>query len=337
MNLTGPYVGIVESNKDPEKLGRVKVRVAHVYGVPDGELGGIGLNDIPWAIPAGLPAGGSSASGGIDWLPEAGDQVMVMFLDGEPEKPVWMWMMQHIDQQKSFPLHKYSADKVPERAALTRYGHTIELNSGSIIAATKSGYAMMFLNGDVGSNNGMIQIFTPKGQLWELDDQNETLTINVLGDCQQVIGSQWLSLADSMDFTSITGGFDITLGDTMKIVAEGDYSAQFAGDGTETYGGKQDVTVGTDAALSVGTNWDVTVGNYLTMAFAQLDLGASATEPFVLGNRLYQLFNVLLLWLAAHTHSNGNNGSPTGPPIVAPQGECTGLLNQIRSNVIRGT
>lgn len=338
MNLTGPYVGIVESNKDPEKLGRVKVRVAHVYGVPDGELGGVGLNDIPWAIPAGLPAGGTASSGGIDWLPESGDQVMVMFLDGEPEKPVWMWMMQTIDQQKSFPLHKYSAsDKVPERAALTRYGHTLEFNSGSIIASTKSGYAMMFLNGDVGASNGMIQIFTPRGQLWELDDENQTLTINVLGDCQQTLGGQWLSIADSMDFTSVTGGLDITLGDTMKVITEGDYQMTATGDGQETYGGDHGMTVGGSGTMTVGTDLDIAVGNYLTMTFAQLDLGASATEPFVLGNRLYQLFNVLLLWLAAHTHSNGNNGSPTGPPIVAPQGECTGLLNQIRSNFIRGT
>lgn len=338
MNLTGAYVGVVESNKDPEKLGRVKVRVAHVYGVPDGELGGIGLNDIPWAIPAGLPAGGSAASGGIDWLPESGDQVMVMFLDGEPEKPVWMWMMQTIDQQKSFPLHKYStAKKTPERAAMTRYGHTVELNSGSVIASTKSGYAMMFLNGDIGAQNGMIQIFTPKGQLWELDDENRTLTINVLGDCQQTFGGQWLSIADSMDFESVTGGFDITLGDTLKIISKGDYDATFTGDSTETYGGSQTLSVGQSADITVGTDLDITVVNYLTMAFAQLDLGLGATEPFVLGNRLYQLFNVLLLWLAAHTHSNGNNGSPTGPPIVAPQGECTGLLNQIRSNIIRGT
>jgi hypothetical protein len=246
-------------------------------------------------------------------------------------------MMQTIDQQKSFPLHKYStAKKTPERAAMTRYGHTVELNSGSVIASTKSGYAMMFLNGDIGAQNGMIQIFTPKGQLWELDDENRTLTINVLGDCQQTFGGQWLSIADSMDFESVTGGFDITLGDTLKIISKGDYDATFTGDSTETYGGSQTLSVGQSADITVGTDLDITVVNYLTMAFAQLDLGLGATEPFVLGNRLYQLFNVLLLWLAAHTHSNGNNGSPTGPPIVAPQGECTGLLNQIRSVFIRG-
>ena len=336
MNLTGPYVGIVESNKDPEMLGRVKVRVAHVYGIPDGELGGIGLNDIPWAIPAGLPAGGSAQSGGMDWLPEPGDQVVVMFLDGEPEKPMWMWMMQTIDQQKVYGFHKYKSGS-PERAALTRYGHTIELNSGSVLAATKSGYVMSFINGQVGMSNGMIQILTPKGQIWELDDENLTLTINVLQDCQQTLGGQWLSIADSMDFTAVTGGLDITLGDTLKVIAEGNCDMSFAGDGAETYRGSHSTTIGNSAEMNVASDYDISVGNYLKVAFAQLDLGVGATEPFVLGNRLYQLFNVLLLWLAAHTHSNGNNGSPTGPPIVAPQGEITGLLDMIRSNVIRGT
>lgn len=335
MNLTGPYVGVVESNKDPEKLGRVKVRVAHVYGIPDSELGGIGLNDIPWAIPAGLPAGASAASGGMDWLPEPGDQVMVMFLDGEPEKPVWMWMMQTIDQQKAYPFHKYQGG-APERAGLTRYGHTIELNSGSVIVATKSGYAMSFINGSVGQQNGMLQMITPRGQLWELDDESQTLTINVLGDCQQVLGGQWFSLADSMDFTSITGGLDITLGDSMNVSSAGDYEATFAGNATETYGGDFTLTVGGNATLNYGNDFSILAANYMKMGFAMLDLGIAATEPFVLGNRLYQLFNVLLLWLAAHTHSNGNNGSPTGPPIVAPQGEMTGLLNLIRSNFIRG-
>jgi hypothetical protein len=333
--LEGIYVGIVESNKDPEKLGRVKVRVPHVYGVPDGELGGIGINDLPWAIPAGLPAGGSASSGGIDWLPEPGDQVAVMFLDSEPEKPVWMWMMQSIDQQKSYPFHRYNSGS-PERAALTRYGHTVELNNGSVLVVTKSGYVMSFLNGDIGQRNGQIQILTPKGQLWELDDSSQTLTINVLGDCQQTLGGQWLSLADSMDFTSITGGLDITLGDTMRVVTEGDYEMVASGDGNETYGGSHTMNIGTDANVTVGTDLTISVGNFLRAAFTQLDLGTGATEPFVLGNRLYQLFNVLLLWLAAHTHSNGNNGSPTGPPVVAPQGEMTGLLNLIRSNFIRG-
>src|SRR3546814_1473831 len=100
MNLLGTYGGIVEKVNDPEKLGRVKVRVPHVYGATGGGTGFIGTNDIPWALPAGMPAGGSSNSGGFSHLPEPGDHVWVRFLDGQPEKPIREWGMQTITDAK---------------------------------------------------------------------------------------------------------------------------------------------------------------------------------------------------------------------------------------------
>jgi len=39
------YVGIVEENDDPEKLGRCKIRIPSVYGTD------IPTDDLPWAIP----------------------------------------------------------------------------------------------------------------------------------------------------------------------------------------------------------------------------------------------------------------------------------------------
>ena len=72
------------------------------------------------------------------------------------------------------------------------------------------------------------------------------------------------------------------------------------------------------------------------LTFAALNLGAAATEPYVLGNRLLTLFNTMLVWMAGHTHTNGNNGSPTGPPITPPQPEVMPLLNTILSTTIRG-
>ena len=80
--LFGTYLGFVEEVRDPDKLGRIKARVPSAYGFSSGPGGSIGTEDIPWAIPAGLAAGGSDASGGISWLPEPGDQVFVRFLDG---------------------------------------------------------------------------------------------------------------------------------------------------------------------------------------------------------------------------------------------------------------
>src|SRR3954470_6030472 len=100
MDLQGCFIGIVEKVDDPEKLGRVKVRVPHAYGIFGTEVGAVPLDDLPWALPAGLPAGGSSASGGASWLPEPGDQVVVQFLDHEPEKPIWSWLMQTRSQSQ---------------------------------------------------------------------------------------------------------------------------------------------------------------------------------------------------------------------------------------------
>jgi hypothetical protein len=106
--LFGTYGGIVENVKDPEKLGRVKVRVPHIYGASGSSTGYIGTNNIPWALPAGMPAGGSPASGGFSHLPDVGDHVWVRFLDGEPEKPIWEWGMQTINDAKGLKLHQYN-------------------------------------------------------------------------------------------------------------------------------------------------------------------------------------------------------------------------------------
>jgi hypothetical protein len=338
MNLTGPYIGIVEGNRDPEKLGRIKVSVAHVYGILDSAVGGIGVNDLPWAIPAGLPAGGSDSSGGMDWLPEFGDQVLVFFLDGEPEKPVWMWMMQTLDQAKSLALHDYGTSSetgAPQRGALTRYGHTLEFSAGSVITTTKSGYSISLVNGQPGVNNGVIQVLTPKGHFLEFDDDGEAMTLNVVGDRQETAGKQWLSICESIDFTTTDGDFEATIADAWTANIGTDMSVTAGGSLTEDFGEDYEGTFGRNFDLTVGGAATITAASTMQIKFTTLDLGNSPTEPVVLGNRLLQLFNVLLLWLSGHSHSNGNNGSPTGPPIVPPQPEVQGLLNLILSPYVR--
>jgi len=339
-NLTGPFVGTVESNHDPEKLGRVKVSVPHVYGVSDSALGGIGLSDLPWAIPSGLPAGGSAQSGGMSWLPEPGDQVLLFFLDGEPEKPVWMWMMQTIDQAKSFNLHLYEGSSVvgsPKRAALTRYGHTVEFNSGSVIVATRNGYNLLLSDGTPGAFNGAASLSTPKGNLFEFDDNTDTLTLNVTGDSQQVVGGQWLSMSDSIDFDTLSGDVVINSADSFKVIAVNDAQITAGASGLLKTGTGLTITVGADCDATVGGNLNLGVTGSAIASFATLQLGGnSASEPFVRGNQLLELFNILLLWLAGHAHSNGDNGSQTGPPIIAPQPEVEGPFSQLLSETIFG-
>lgn len=64
------YMGCVEDNNDPEKLGRIRVRIA-----PFSDLS---TEELPWACPLLGSHGNSSEYGGLN-IPETGSQVRVTF------------------------------------------------------------------------------------------------------------------------------------------------------------------------------------------------------------------------------------------------------------------
>lgn len=312
--LLGTYCGIVENVSDPEKLGRVKARVPHVYGASASAGGVIGVNDLPWALPAGMPAGGSAASGGFSHLPNVGDHVYIRFLDGEPEKPIWEWGMQTVADAKALPLHQYQSNGKtvgkPKRAGWTRYGHTFELNSDGLIATTSQGYRATFTDGDPGAFNGIIQVVTGEGNMLELDDDGGSWTAYAIQDLYFNVGDTITTLARALDYTLVDDAtvdiglsFDATVGDTI------------------------DVTAGADITVE-------TVG-ILQLQFETMKMGLGL-EPFVLGTQLVAFLESLLLWLTTHTHTSDVPGVPTSPPILPPEGEVEPEPALLISEVIFG-
>lgn len=78
----GNYRGVVVDNNDPNKTGRVKVRVYPMYsGSKDA--------DLPWSVPAmPLFCGASSGKGSL-FLPDVGSWVWCFFEEGEFTQPVY--------------------------------------------------------------------------------------------------------------------------------------------------------------------------------------------------------------------------------------------------------
>lgn len=72
----GKYRGLVTDNNDPNKLGRIKVKVQDVLG--DKESG--------WALPA-LPYAGDGV--GLYLVPPVKTFVWVEFEHGDPDYPIW--------------------------------------------------------------------------------------------------------------------------------------------------------------------------------------------------------------------------------------------------------
>jgi len=74
--LLGKYRGVVTNNRDPERLGRVRARVADVLG--GAESG--------WALPA-VPYAGSGV--GAFLIPPVNTLVWIEFEHGDTDYPIW--------------------------------------------------------------------------------------------------------------------------------------------------------------------------------------------------------------------------------------------------------
>jgi hypothetical protein len=304
MNFGFTYAGTVENNKDPLKLGRVKVRVPHVYGSSATGSGYIATNDLPWALPAGLPAGGSSASGGFSQLPATGDKVWVRFLDGEPEKPIWEWGMQSVDDRDNLKLHSYDIGTpvgAPNRAFWTRYGQAIEINEGSIIITTSQGYRMVLLDAsDAASQDGKITITTQLGNMIELDDLDSTIKVTVLEDMYFTIINDLIGSSNNFTWETMSGDFTLTAGGGFSLSTVDNV----------------DITTVSDIIADALGNVDITTVGDMTLGFTNLSLGLAATEPAVLGTQLLTYLELLLTIYDTHTHTSSLPGTPTSPPTV---------------------
>lgn len=322
-SILGLYAGTVEDNRDPELVGRVKVRVPHVFG-PSGASGSIDTTDLPWAFPMGAPAGGTDASGGLSWLPEKGDQVYVQFLDGEPEKPVWSWGNQTRAQKDRLKLHQYDGQQV-SRACLTRYGHTLEFRPDRVVLTTKDGYQLL-VEGPNGPSGGQVSLNTPKGQSIALGDAGQSVVVQALETA--VVSAKRVILNSATSTLVKATRFSVMVGDSLLTIQDSSVS----------------LTTGSGASLLIDADGNVAItsasGSSLSLEGAEVKLATPTGTGLVLGPANVSInapqmainttamavgtaarYPVLMLtpqalaWFLSHTHTNGNLGSPTGPPI----------------------
>lgn len=80
--LYGLFYGTVEDIDDPEKLGRVRIRIAQIHSDDRDE---IPTKKLPWAP---LVAFGGFSNQGSYWTPVVGSQVVVGFFMGDPNNPI---------------------------------------------------------------------------------------------------------------------------------------------------------------------------------------------------------------------------------------------------------
>lgn len=117
----GLLIGTVTNVKDPNGLGRVKVKLETL--MPEVET--------DWARVASVGAGDKR---GVIFLPEAGDEVLVLFENADPRRPIvvgGLW-----NGVSATPPHEVSDDgKVNSRRLASRLGHYLEYGDDETTSA----------------------------------------------------------------------------------------------------------------------------------------------------------------------------------------------------------
>ncbi|MDJ1184944.1 VgrG-related protein [Roseofilum casamattae] len=152
-------VGIVTHNRDPEGLGRVRVKFPTLNPEPDGSA-----HASQWARVVGVGAGQHR---GFDCLPEINDEVLVAFEHGDVHRPYVIGGLWN------------GKDKPPERVNETiSAGGKVRLRTFK----TPTGHMLQFVEEDrYGSQDG-VYLRTSGGHELRLNDSDRSLEISTTGN-----------------------------------------------------------------------------------------------------------------------------------------------------------
>jgi uncharacterized protein involved in type VI secretion and phage assembly len=175
----GKYRGFVFDNDDPDKLGRLQVRVPSVFG----------QQETYWALPCS-PFGGL-AEQGIFMIPEIGAQVWVEFEEGNMDSPIWVGVFWQSTQ--AIPTE---AQKSPPttRIIKTPSGHVLQFDD-------ESGKEKLRLAHSTGAElnideNGTVKLTDANGAVLTLDADANSITLEDTNGNSLVMDSSGTQVKD---------------------------------------------------------------------------------------------------------------------------------------------
>ena len=236
-----PEVATVTSNSDPKNMGRVQVQFDWQKPVS---------KNTNWIRVQSPDAGGSGMKNrGMVFIPEVGDQVMVGFEFGDPNRPYVMGSM--FDGK-------------------TGSGGDSDNRIHSII--TKSGLCIQF--NDDSTDCGITMI----------DKNGNQIHLKTSGNSIEIIANEEISLKakniklNASENINMSAGKDIdaTAKGNCSVSVDGDQEISIKGDLSETVKGEGDVTVEKAYSVSVSKDMKLSVDGKLT-ASVKKDLKCDAS------------------------------------------------------------
>ncbi len=234
-----PEVAYVKSNADPKNLGRVQIQFEWQK-----RMG----KESNWIRVQSPDAGGSGMTNrGMVFVPEEGDQVMVGFEFGDPNRPYVMGSL---------------------FGGKTGAGGGDGNNIHSIV--TKSGHQLVF-NDDQSGSWG-ITIADNNGNTINLSSSQKTIVISSLENI--ILQSKNIKLEADENITQKSGkDFDVSVGNNYSFSVEKDATSTIKGNSEEEVkgnysnetGGKSEVSISKDSNYTVSGKMKVKVDSDTSM------------------------------------------------------------------------
>ena len=199
----GKYRGFVVNNQDPEKSGRLQLRVPSLFG---GEPTG-------WALPC-LPFGGLKNQG-LFFIPEVDSQVWVEFEEGNVNQPIWVGVF----WQESGDIPQEAAQKEPTtRVIRTPSGHVLQFDD----AKGKEQFRLVHPAGSEMNidPNGTVKVTDAAGSKLTLDAKTNKIKLEDSNGNTLTMDSAGTKVQDCNGNSIKMAGGQITVQGT-KIVIQG--------------------------------------------------------------------------------------------------------------------
>jgi uncharacterized protein involved in type VI secretion and phage assembly len=157
--FSGKFRGVVDDNRDPLMLGRIRARVQDVYG---DQVSG-------WAMPS-TPYAGNGV--GLFLIPPTGASVWIEFEHGDPDYPIWsgcFWAQGELPASPAVPEMKVlktgsatiTLDDTPGAGGVTietTAGMKIEIKTSGIEINDGQGGSIKLTGPKVSTNDGALEV-----------------------------------------------------------------------------------------------------------------------------------------------------------------------------------
>lgn len=171
--VDGIYRARVEDITDPEKIGRVRVRVPQFHGTTEN---GLKSSELPWATPITIT--GTGYDHGSILVPDIGDYVFVMFENGNRSTPVYLGGCYGIGP---------TAPKVYGQMNATSPNSEGLYNNGSWKGYPNLVETPLEVYNTSGTPTGKVVYKSPKGAEIYINDQDEAESLNIIDRIGQSI------------------------------------------------------------------------------------------------------------------------------------------------------